>query len=131
LLTTKSGKTPAGTASAWRSKLPALAEILVVEGLDLSITGFSPVEIDQLTVDFEEDASDPDDAIDSGWTTASAVSNRGDLWELGKHRLLCGDARNADPVTRLMGGAPASMAFLDPPYNGFRLWTTARNRVGC
>src|SRR5436189_5364797 len=40
-------------------ELPALAEILVVEGLDVSITGFSPVEIDQLMVDFEEDASDP------------------------------------------------------------------------
>ena len=36
-------------------ELPALAEILVVEGLDVSITGFSPVEIDQLTVDFEEE----------------------------------------------------------------------------
>src|SRR6266566_9271206 len=55
-------------------ELPALADILVVEGLDVSITGFSPAEIDQLTVDFEEDASDPDDAIDpvlfitSAWT---------------------------------------------------------------
>ena len=42
-------------------ELPQLAEILVVEGLDVSITGFSPVEIDQLTVDFEEDPTDPDD----------------------------------------------------------------------
>jgi DNA modification methylase len=98
-------------------ELPALAEILVVEGLDVSITGFSPVEIDQLTVDFEEDASDPDDAIDPKWTTAAPVSKPGDLWVLGSHRLLCGDARNADHVARLMGGAHAAMAFLDPPYN--------------
>ena len=62
-------------------ELPALAEILVVEGLDVSITGFSPVEIDQLTVDFEEDASDPDDAIDPEWTTAAPVSGPGDLWK--------------------------------------------------
>src|SRR5438105_784041 len=47
--------------AAWL-RTPALAEILVVEGLDISITGFSPVEIDQLSVDFEENASDPDDA---------------------------------------------------------------------
>ena len=40
-------------------ELPELAEILVVEGLDVSITGFSPIEIDQLAVDFEQDASDP------------------------------------------------------------------------
>ena len=85
-------------------ELPALAEILVVEGLDVSITGFSPVEIDQLMVDFEEDASDPDDAIDPKWTSAAPVSKPGDLWELGRHRLLCGDARNADHVARLIGG---------------------------
>jgi len=40
-------------------ELPELADILVVEGLDLSITGFSAIEIDQLAVDFEQDASDP------------------------------------------------------------------------
>ena len=40
-------------------ELPELAEILVVEGLDVSITGFSQIEIDQLAVDFEQDASDP------------------------------------------------------------------------
>src|SRR6266513_2801581 len=98
-------------------ELPALAEILVVEGLDVSITGFSPVEIEQLMVDFEENSSDPDDAIDPKWTTAAPVSKPGDLWKLGSHRLLCGDARNADHVARLMGGAHAAMAFLDPPYN--------------
>ena len=41
----------------------------------------------------------------------------GDLWELGHHRLLCGDARGAGDLARLMGGAQAAMAFLDPPYN--------------
>src|SRR5262249_1008915 len=72
-------------------ELAALAEIVVAEGLDISITGFSPVEIDQLTVDVEEDSSDPDDAIDPEWSTAAPVSKPGDLWELGGHRLLCGD----------------------------------------
>jgi DNA modification methylase len=98
-------------------ELPELAELLVVEGLDVSITGFSPIEIDQLTVDFEQDASDPDDTIDAAWAAAVPVSKPGDLWELGKHRLLCGDGRNADHVARLMSGGCASMAFLDPPYN--------------
>ena len=49
------------------AELPELAEILLVEGLDVSITGFSAVEIDQLVVDFEKDASDPDDTIDPEW----------------------------------------------------------------
>jgi DNA modification methylase len=98
-------------------ELPELAEMLVVEGLDVSITGFSPIEIDQLALDFEEDASDPHDAMDPEWLTAAPVSKPGDLWQLGKHRLLCGDGRSADHVERLMGDDRASMAFLDPPYN--------------
>jgi DNA modification methylase len=98
-------------------ELPELAEILVVEGLDVSITGFSPIEINQLALDFEEDASDPHDAMDPEWLTAASVSEPGDLWQLGKHRLLCGDGRSADHVARLMGDTRASMAFLDPPYN--------------
>jgi DNA modification methylase len=99
------------------AELPELAELLVVEGLDISITGFPPVEIDQLTVDFEEDASDPDDAVDPEWTTGVPVSRPGDLWHLGRHRLLCGDARKADDLDRVMCDSRAAMAFLDPPYN--------------
>src|SRR5262244_1111819 len=99
------------------SELPELADILVVEGLDISITGFAPVEIDQIATDFEEDPSDPADTVDPEWTKDAPLSRRGDLWELGQHRLLCGDARNADDLARLLGRARAAMAFLDPPYN--------------
>ncbi len=99
------------------AELPALKEILAIEGLDLSITGFSPVEVDQLVADFEEDASDPDDAIDPEWAAVAPVSKPGDLWQLGKHHILCGDARNGEHVARLMGDARASMMFTDPPYN--------------
>jgi DNA modification methylase len=45
------------------------------------------------------------------------VSKPGDLWELGHHRILCGDARKTEDITRLMGDGRAAMAFLDPPYN--------------
>jgi len=99
------------------AELPELAEILIEEGLDISITGFAPVEIDQLTTDFEEAASDPADTVDPKWATAAAVSKSGDLWQLGKHRILCGDARNPDAISLLMDGSHAAMAFLDPPYN--------------
>jgi DNA modification methylase len=98
-------------------ELPELAEILVVEGLDISITGFAPVEIDQLTTDFEQDPSDPADTVDPEWTTAAPVTVPGDLWELDHHRILCGDARKTADLARLMGKASAAMAFLDPPYN--------------
>jgi DNA modification methylase len=98
-------------------ELPELAEILVEDGLDISITGFAPVEIDQITMDFEEDSSDPADTVDPEWATAAPVTKPGDLWELGHHRILCGDARKADDLARLMGEARAAMGFLDPPYN--------------
>jgi DNA modification methylase len=99
------------------TELPELADILIVEGLDLSITGFAPVEIDQIATDFEEDPSDPADTVDPEWTKGPPLSTRGDLWQLGHHRLLCGDARNADDVAGLLGQSRAAMAFLDPPYN--------------
>ena len=99
------------------AELPELAEILIVENLDISITGFAPVEIDQIATDFEEDASDPADTVDPEWTDGAPLSRLGDLWQLGGQRLLCGDARNADDLARLLGDARAAMAFLDPPYN--------------
>jgi DNA modification methylase len=99
------------------AELSELAEILVEDGLDISLTGFAPVEIDQLTTDFEKDARDPADTVDGSWSTAALVSEPGDLWELGNHRILCGDARDKSELARLMGSGRAAMAFLDPPYN--------------
>jgi hypothetical protein len=46
-----------------------------------------------------------------------AVTRTGDLWQLGPHRLLCGDAREPSELSRLMGRDRAHVAFLDPPYN--------------
>ena len=99
------------------TELPELADILIVEGLDVSITGFAPVEIDQIATDFEEDSSDPADTVDPEWAKCPPLTAPGDLWQLGHHRLLCGDARNAEDLGRLMGDSRAAMAFLDPPYN--------------
>jgi len=94
-------------------ELPELAELLVEEGLEISITGFEPVEIDQIAIDFEENTSDPADTIESEWLAASVVSKLGDIWELGEHRLSCGDARpqlfldRRNPLS-LGGPAPAA-----------------------
>ncbi len=98
-------------------ELPELAELLIDDDLDISITGFEPVEIDQIITDFEDDRSDPADTIESAWQAAQGVSKPGDLWQLGKHRLLCGDARNKEHVDRLMAGERADACFTDPPYN--------------
>ena len=98
-------------------ELPELAEILAGEDLDITITGFAPAEIDQLTVDFEDDTADPADAVEQEWLDGSPFTKVGDLWQLGEHRLLCGDARDPAVLQRLMGDDQAAMAFLDPPYN--------------
>jgi DNA modification methylase len=98
-------------------ELPELADLLIQEDLDISITGFQAPEIDQLTTDFEENAADPADGIQSDWLSPAPVSRPEDLWQLGSHRLLCGDARDPENLNRLLGNEQASMAFLDPPYN--------------
>jgi DNA modification methylase len=98
-------------------EIPELADLLETEGLDVSILGFEAVEIDQLVTDFEENAADPQDSIDSKWWQDRVVSKPGDLWALGPHRLLCGDARSAADIARLMAHCRADLAFLDPPYN--------------
>lgn len=98
-------------------ELPDLAELLIAENLDISLTEFSPAEIDQLHVDFEENSEEPDDVVDQGWLTGPVLSKRGSEWILDQHRVMCGDARSKDDLDRLMSSNRAAMAFLDVPYN--------------
>ncbi len=60
---------------------------------------------------------EPDEADDVVPENPPAVSKLGDLYELGKHRVLCGDSTKKEDVERLMGGVKADMVFTDPPYN--------------
>ena len=99
------------------SELLSLPDLLVTDGLDITVTGFEPAEIDALLADFEADVSDPADDVDPAQLAGPSVSRSGDLWQLGKHRMLCGDARVSSHLSRLMGSESAHMAFLDPPYN--------------
>jgi DNA modification methylase len=98
-------------------EIPELTGLLEADGLDVSILGFEPVEIDQLQTDFEEESADPQDSIEPNWLAMAPVTKLGDLWLLGNHRLLCGDARCADHMSKLMASCRADVAFLDPPYN--------------
>ena len=97
-------------------ELPELSELLIQEALDISVTGFEPAEIDQLATDFRIDSDEPPD----DWQAELGeprVSKPGDMWRLDPHRLLCGDARSAVDIARLMAGQRASAGFFDPPYN--------------
>jgi DNA modification methylase len=97
--------------------LRAQIEILIQQDFDVETTGFSTAEIDlMMDGDPRVQGSDPDDLrIDD--TVVERVSRLGDLWQLGKHRLLCGDALQMACYSRLMQGELAQMVFTDPPYN--------------
>ena len=96
-------------------ELGELISLLPVEELDVSITGFETGEIDLLFADMASAQSGPEDVIPPFPETA--ITRRGDLWRLGKHRLLCGDAREPKDFDRAMSGASAAAVFCDPPYN--------------
>ena len=96
-------------------ELPELAKLLVECNLDLEITGFEPAEVDALLTELVDPEHDPAD--DTPAPAKAAVSQRGDLWLLGRHRLLCGDSCEPSDVETLMGGELAAMVFADPPYN--------------
>lgn len=83
---------------------------------DLSITGFSLPEIDLAMQKFDDRLTvEPDDEADA--TTGLPVCQFGDVWQLGDHRILCGDATSEAAFDRLMDGERAHVVFVDPPYN--------------
>jgi DNA modification methylase len=96
-------------------ELGELIDLLPIEGMDVSLTGFEAAEIDLLLADMASTRPDPDDVVPS--LPRKAVTCPSDLWFLGKHRLLCGDAQKADDFGRLMNGTSAAAVFCDPPYN--------------
>jgi DNA modification methylase len=92
-------------------------ELLIAENFDIETTGFSTAEIDILFDGAEEPSgSDPDD-LQPNDIAAEVVSRVGDLWRLGSHSLLCGDALSPDSYKTIMQGALAQMVISDPPCN--------------
>lgn len=91
-------------------------EALQAAGFDLSLTGFADDELAALMAELagNEGLTD-DDAVPE--VTDDPVSQPGDVWLLGEHRLLCGDATDPVALETLMGSDLADMAFTDPPYN--------------
>ncbi len=85
---------------------------------DATITGFEVAEIDVLVGELEVVADeDPADEVPEVDESEPTVTRLGDLWQIGKHRLLCGDATDPATYGRLLVGEQAQMVFTDPPYN--------------
>ena len=94
-------------------------QALIDFDFDVELTGFSLAEIDLVL----DEASDADPAGSDAeedqvtFATGKPVSRHGDLWILGRHKLLCGDARSSIDFEALLGGERADLVFTDPPYN--------------
>ncbi len=106
--------------AGWDKEVLAIElQALVDLEFDTELTGFSLSEIDLVLDEAGEadpEGSDtPEDAVPI--VSGDSVSRRGDLWILGNHRLLCGDAQQQVDIARLMDGECADIVFTDPPYN--------------
>ena len=83
--------------------------------LDVTITGFEVPEIDLILAE-TGDKPDPDDNFEVA-APSETVSQPGDLWRLGRHRIICGSAVGPDSFSTLLGKKRAAVVFVDPPYN--------------
>lgn len=86
---------------------------------DIELTGFQTAEVD-LLIDggaVQLDGADPDDAVSQPSDDVVPTSLPGDVYAMGNHRLVCGDALQADTYDRLLVGEVCQMAFTDAPYN--------------
>jgi DNA modification methylase len=106
--------------AGWDKEILAieLEHLLTLEGtdFDVAVTGFEVPEIDLILEEFRGQSQPEDNflPIDPG---GKVVSQPGDLWLLGKHRILCGNALHEACYRELMGSKRASAVFSDPPYN--------------
>lgn len=106
--------------AGWDRELLAL-ELQELQALefDLPTLGFSLPEIDRLYEDLDEARIEGVDAEDDAipQREVSQITQRGDVWLLGNHRLICGDARDPAAYDKLLRGEEVGIIFSDPPYN--------------
>ena len=91
-------------------------EALQGEAFDVSLTGFDEKELADLFKDGNDSDAEDDDYDLSAALEKAAFVKRGDIWTVGRHRLMCGDATSAEDVATLMDGRKANLILTDPPY---------------
>src|SRR5215510_14218143 len=106
--------------AGWDRELLAIElQGLIELDIDIELTGFEMAEIDLILEEAREASGEPSGPEDQAPepSPGPAVSQTGDLWLLGAHRLLCADARDKAAYELLLAGAKAEFVFTDPPYN--------------
>ena len=91
-------------------------EALQGEAFDVSLTGFDEMELGDLFKDGSDSGAEDDDYDLSAALEKAAFVERGDIWTVGRHRLMCGDATSAEDVAALMDDRKANLILTDPPY---------------
>lgn len=106
--------------AGWDEELLALEFEYITEldvAFDLTVTGFEVPEIDILLTGLGSTEGDPYDDVPAPDPKEPVVTRLGDLWQIGSHRVLCGDATKSDSYSLLLGSRKAQLVFTDPPYN--------------
>lgn len=104
-------------------KLRDLLVELDLGDYDISVTGFDNQELDELIelTEFEPEATEDEFDSESAYAESVASGNplvkQGEVWQLGRHRLMCGDSTDFSDVQKLMGGEMMDLIITDPPYN--------------
>jgi len=93
-----------------------LLEELQMGGYDLDATGFDAAEVEDLFSNVHDKNVQDDDFDLTEALEQAAFAERGDVWQIGRHRLLCGDATSEEDAQRLMNGVKANLVVTDPPY---------------
>lgn len=99
------------------SKLALLIADLDTADFDAELTGFDEAEIQQLIGSLDEDSIEDDGFDLNAALEAAAFVEKGDIWTVGRHRLMCGDATSPADVETLMAGKKVNLVVTDPPYN--------------
>src|SRR5690606_15693854 len=99
---------------------------LAALGFDLALTGFGEEELASLFSLGNPGLTDPDDVPE---VPEAAVSRPGDVWLMGRHRLVCGDATNSADVEACLAGVTPHLMVTDPPY-GVNYQPEWRTRLG-
>ena len=103
--------------AGWDEEMLALEfRDLLAEGYDVGLTGYDLPEIDQMLASLDATPEGETDADKTPEVQQIVVSHPGDVWTLGKHRIMCGDSTSADHVKTLLGGGTPHLMVTDPPY---------------
>ncbi len=100
-----------------KDKLALLITDLQGTDFDVSLTGFEPAEIDALFKDTLQDNVKEDNFDVEAELQKPTITKLGDIWTLGRHRLVCGDSTEEETFETLMGDRKANLVITDPPYN--------------